>query len=381
MAAGDMGRFAASEAFPSCRFVFVAEIKKPRGETRGRVGDSMHRENNSTSAPASSEKRDPGFARIRKGFLAHLPGMSGNGVKLYLMLQFKACWFGAKRGWVEASFDDMARWCGWSTKTLQRNLEELETKPYIEIERAANQHELTRIKILKYDLEESTSAADKSDRSSTVGVDCALDRALDSAVDSAADKPVHSKPATLQNPQDLQAPKKLKEVKEVKEQKKETANAVRRRFDAERLADRTPPFKEKLQNRLEKKIESTNDSYPDWIKSCRKRGEGHPFGAKEQKAFEATGYEPDLSSPLLGFDFVTTVVDVYEETRKKDISPGNLCSRIIDRCQSERGRNDVEGYYWPPDFQDHRDRLRVQERARELMNANKAGHTGGGLKP
>jgi hypothetical protein len=298
------------------------------------------------------------------------------------MLQFKACWFGVKRGWVEASFDDMARWCGWSTKTLQRNLEDLETKPYIEIKRAANQHELTRIKILKYDLEGSTSAVDKSDQSSTVGVDCALDRALDSAVDSAADKPVHSKPATPQNPQDLQAPKKLKEVKELKEQKNETANAVRRRFDVELLADRIPPLrKEKLQNRLEKKIESTNASYPDWIKSCRKRGEDHPFGAEEQKAFEATGYTPNLSSLLLGFEFVTTVVDVYEETRKKDISPGNLCSRIIDRCQTERGRNDGEGYYWPPDFQHHRDSLRAQERARELMSANKVGHIPSGMKP
>ncbi len=32
-----MGRFATSEAFPSCRFVFVVEIKKPRGGTRGEV--------------------------------------------------------------------------------------------------------------------------------------------------------------------------------------------------------------------------------------------------------------------------------------------------------------------------------------------------------
>src|SRR5882762_8741927 len=124
------------------------------------------------SKTLSGEKLDPGFAKIRKGLLAHLPGMSGNAVKLYLMLHFKACWFAPKRGWVEASFDDMARWCGWSTKTLSRHVEELEAKPYIEVKRAANQHEVSRTKILKYDLEESTSAVDKSVQSSTVGVDC-----------------------------------------------------------------------------------------------------------------------------------------------------------------------------------------------------------------
>src|SRR5882762_3902607 len=162
------------------------------------------------SKTLSGEKLDPGFAKIRKGLLAHLPGMSGNAVKLYLMLHFKACWFGPKRGWVEASFDDMARWCGWSTKTMQRIVEELEAKPYIEVERALNQHELTRIKILKYGLEEFTSGVDKSVQSKSVGVDFAVD----SAVDSAADKTVHSKPATAQNQQDLQAPKKLERSEE-----------------------------------------------------------------------------------------------------------------------------------------------------------------------
>jgi len=349
-------------------------------------------QNNSTSA-ASSEKRDPGFARIRKGLLAHLPGMSGNAVKLYLMLQFKACWFGVKRGWVEASFDDMARWCGWSTKTIQRNLEELETKPYIEVERAANQHELTRIKILKYDLEESTSAVDKSDQSSTVGVDCALDRALDSAVDSAADKPVHSKPAILQNPQDLQAPKKLKEVKAVKEQKKETANAVRRRFDAELLADRTPLFgKEKLQNRLEEKIESTpsiqgeaGELHHQSFSSLKRKKKleariadklmetgntlDRELNADERKAFAFIKYKPINPRNLPG-GFVEVVQDVYED-HKEELSPGNLCSRVIDHCMREQQRHkdrrlktlglDPSEYYFPTDFVEHRNRLRAEE--------------------
>jgi hypothetical protein len=317
----------------------------------------------------SSGKRDPGFARIRKGFLAHLPGMSGNAVKLYLMLQFKACWFGVKRGWVEASFDDMARWCGWSTKTIQRNLEELETKPYIEVERAANQHELTRIKILKYDLEESTSAVDKSDQSRTAGVNCALDRALDSAVDSAADKPVHSKPATPQNPQDLQAPKKLKELKEVKavkEQKKETANAVRRQVDAELRASSKGSFspsekRKKLLTNVAAKIREQDDSFGSYIEICKKKGYDHPFGPDERKAFEALRYKPDLQSPLLSFDFVMAAVEVCEANEGKGVLPGNLCSKLIDYCDTERKKSG--GHYYPPDFLTHRNLLRTSERA------------------
>jgi hypothetical protein len=287
--------------------------------------------------------------------------MSGNAVKLYLMLHFKACWFGPKRGWVEASFDDMARWCGWSTKTLSRTVEKLEAKPYIEVKRAANQHELSRIKILKYDLEESTSAVDKSVQSRMVGVDC--------AVDCAADKSVHSKPASSQNTQDLQAPKKLKKLKN---QKKGEADAVRRPFDAELRSCPPPPFSRKdktklLRERLEAKIKSSGDSYTEWVKHQLSRGRRHPFGDEERRAFEATGYRPDLSSPSLSFDFVYAVVEVYEDNQSKGISPGNLCSKIIDHCQTERGRTDGIGYYWPPDFQEHRDRLRAQECVHERV--------------
>ncbi len=103
-------------------------------------------ENKSISARPSREKRDPGFVKIRRGLLAHLPGMSSNAAKLYLWFHLKASWQPPKRGRVEASFDDMARGNGWSLKTLQRTIEELETMPFIEVERATNQYELTRIK-------------------------------------------------------------------------------------------------------------------------------------------------------------------------------------------------------------------------------------------
>jgi hypothetical protein len=333
--------------------------------------------NNPTSVPAASEKRNLGFVKLRRGLREHLhrSRMSSNASTLFVWLLLSAYHSGPKRGCVETNYEDVMRGLGWYRKLLQRSIWELTRKGYVRVTPAANQHGMTIITILKFDVQEFSSAQDTG----VLTKHSAQDTAEDSAHVDSVPTTVPSRPPILQEMLDLQAPKNALEVKNKKNEKR---NAVRRRFDAERLADRTPPFrKENLQNRLEKKIESTNDSYLDWIDSCRKRGEGHPFGTEEQKAFEATGYKPDLGSPLLSFDFVTTVVDVYEETRKKDISAGNLCSRIIDRCQSERERNYGEGYYWPPDFQDHRDRLRIQERARELMSANKVGHTGSGVKP
>jgi hypothetical protein len=283
---------------------------------------------------------------------------------LYLWFHLKAFWQPPKRGRVEASFDDMARGNGWSLKTLQRTIEELETIPFIEVERATNQYELTRIRIVKYDLEESTSALDKSVQSDTAG----LDYAEVSGVDKFDCSTVHSKPASQQHQHDLQAPKKVKEVKELKNG---TADAVRRPFDAKLPLSEQRGFspsekKKKLTARLAKAISANQDSYRTFIEYEISRGREHPFGDEERQAFSATGYKPDLNSPLLSFDFVMTVLDVYEQTRRKVILPGNLCSRIIDRCQSEKERNDGEGYHWPPDFQEHRDRLREQERLSDV---------------
>jgi hypothetical protein len=61
----------------------------------------------------------------------HLPEMSERSVKLYVWLLLSARWEGSKRGWVEASFEDMATRNGCSTKTVQWALEELEKKPYM----------------------------------------------------------------------------------------------------------------------------------------------------------------------------------------------------------------------------------------------------------
>jgi len=148
------------------------------------------------------------------------------------------------------------------------------------------------------------------------------------------------------------------------------ANAVRHPIDAERLAS-VPSFKsasrfKKTQNlkaHLVAKIEKDGGSYAHWIEDCQKRGWEHPFGDEEREAFAATGYEPDLNDPLLGSDFVMTVVDVCEEKRGKDMSAGNLCSAIIDRCDKEIKQG--FGTYYPPSFVEHRDQLRAKERATE----------------
>jgi hypothetical protein len=304
--------------------------------------------------------------------------MSGNEAKFYLWLQLTAYFSGPNRGCVEASYEDMARANGFSSRTLQRVIEGLERKPYIEVERAANQHELTRIKILKYDLADPNSAVDKPDHSNSDGVDSAVDSGVDKFDRSA----VHSNvPMSLER-EGLQA---LKNAVEVKKEKKGTADAVRRRFDAElpiansdsSTAKPNPSSKrsEKLRARLAEKIGLADDRYASYIAWCLKRGESHPFGDDEQDAFRALGYKPDLSSDHLSSCFVMSVLHIYEEHRDKGVTPGNMCSKVLDYCQSNRKKDITlggsgDGYYWPPDFQEHRNRLRERERQKESISAS-----------
>lgn len=158
----------------------------------------------------SREKRNPGFAPIRRGLLEHWPSMSANARSFYVWLHLSAYWQdGPKRGAVEASFEDMARANGWSLKVLRGAIEELEAKPYVEVDRAANQHELTRIKILKYDREESESAPSLQGSSSEVGT--SLAPSLAPSLQGSSEG--RSKPAEPQNLNGLHAPKKVKKLR------------------------------------------------------------------------------------------------------------------------------------------------------------------------
>jgi len=304
--------------------------------------------------------------------------MSSNAVKLYVWLHLSACFSGSKRGCVEASFDDIARALGWTSKTLQRTIEELERRPYVRVERAANQYELTTIRILRYD-RHSNSGVDKFDHSNSD----AVDSAVDNGVDKFDHGGVHSNPPMPLEDQSLRA---SKNAVEVKKEKKEL-DAVRRRFDAElpvassSLKAKPNPNpssngRAKLQARIARRIANADERFSSYIEACLKRGHPHPFGADEQDAFRAVGYKPDLSSDHLSFSFVMSVVNVYEEHRDKGVTPGNLCSKVIDYCTTNRKKDitlggNGDGYYWPPDFQQHRDRLRRQERQEESVLPSK----------
>jgi hypothetical protein len=309
----------------------------------------------------SSEKRDPGFVKLRRGLLMHLPEMSERAVKLYVWLLLSARWEGFKRGWVEASFEDMAASNGCSTKTVQRALEELENKPYVEVHRATSQHQLTRIKILKFDIEEPTSTVDKSVHSSDVGVDTGADR----GADRPSDRSVHTSPSIELSAKDLQASKKYRS-KEVK--KEGRLDAVRRPFDAE-LPVAPPPFrgasrlkkKQNLTARLAKAIQVNGNQF----KGDLDRDER----AVLQAAVNATRYQRK-DSTVITDGFACTLIEVYEKHKNGETSPGNLCSKVIDRCLSQQEAckktgADPSEYYWPPDFQQNRDRLRQEERRLE----------------
>jgi hypothetical protein len=156
---------------------------------------------------ASNQKRNPGFVQIRRGLLTHLRGMSGNAVKLYLWLHLSAYWFGPKRGCVEVSYDGVMLGLGWYRKLVQRCIRELVQKSYIQVTRAANQHEVTTIKILRFNVGECDSGEDTSVSTKNH----AEDRAEDSAQHPGVPTSVPSSPSISQNSHGLQAHKKAVE--------------------------------------------------------------------------------------------------------------------------------------------------------------------------
>jgi hypothetical protein len=95
-----------------------------------------------------------------------------------------------------------------------------------------------------------------------------------------------------------------------------------------------------------------------------------PWGETEIAAFEAIRYPIDPDSPLITHGFVEAVTTVYEEWHGK-VNAWIMCCKVIDECQ--RMMNPGEkmvptAALYPPDFQDHRDRLREEERAAEATD-------------
>lgn len=85
-------------------------------------------------------------------------------------------------------------------------------------------------------------------------------------------------------------------------------------------------------------------------------------------AFNATGFKPVLSDGTVGVGFLMIVAEVFYEQESRsesgDLTPGNLCSRIIDACMKSKPR-----IPYPPSFVEHRDKLREVERQREQSAA------------
>jgi hypothetical protein len=319
-------------------------------------------QNNKAVAPTtSSKKRKLGFAPIRRGLLEHLPVMSSNAVKLYLWFHLKAYWSGPRRGYVEASFDDMAHGNGWSYNMVRRTVEELIRKGYIEVACAANQYQLTAIEILNFDLEESDSAVSTDEHTKPANNSAVSSGALN-AVSTGERSSEHSKPGNAQSNQELEASKKAKKVKEVKNAG--NRDAVRRPFDAglRTVSERFSPKKrrENLESRITEKGFKNETFFNE------------DLDEDQRAAFAATGYTP-RDPQTLSDGFVNAVEVIWGKYKGTDISPGILCTKIIDCCMREQESNKKLGvpesdYYWPPDFGDYRNRLRDQERAHEKSN-------------
>lgn len=238
----------------------------------------------------SSEKRNSNFVIVRRGVFRpeHWANMSGNEAKLFVWLLGAAHWSGAKRGLVETTFEDMARANGLSYSTVQRTIAKLEEKPYIEVERAINQNGLTIIKILKYDVPEDESTPVRSgqiDRSKVRS-----GRRSGQRSGQRSGKIDRSKPASSQNPQDLQAPKKSRSKKEEKVSHdgpdrtfhtRKTKNLSLKGKAWEELEVKSlPAMFEPFVNLVEKNPRGADEHFVDWAKRimdlCAEEGTEYP---------------------------------------------------------------------------------------------------------
>jgi hypothetical protein len=86
-----------------------------------------------------------------------------------------------------------------------------------------------------------------------------------------------------------------------------------------------------------------------------------------RRAFKVIEYLCDLSSTVLGREFCWNVRKVVEESQNETPRPKKweLCERILDECYETWSGvgtySDVDPPYWPPDFNDHINRLFERE--------------------
>jgi hypothetical protein len=139
-------------------------------------------------------------------------------------------------------------------------------------------------------------------------------------------------------------------------------NAVSSQENGDALLRLPNSGKKTLEENVQAKIDEQDGTFAAYVEWSEKRNFGHPFDADTQKAFAAMEYKPDLNSRRLTRDFVTCAVDVYEAHCDDGMAPTLLCTKVIDECLKRQAAESNGCYFWPPDFQAHRNRLRAPGR-------------------
>jgi hypothetical protein len=116
---------------------------------------------------------EKGYVPLRRGLLEHLPTLPANDFKVYGYLLMKAKNTGLGKGAYATTTRAMADDLGMDRESVIASVRRLETrrpKPFIEVDRAKNQHALTVYKILRFDPagagRESQPATDSAGRES-----------------------------------------------------------------------------------------------------------------------------------------------------------------------------------------------------------------------
>jgi hypothetical protein len=217
----------------------------------------------------SSEKRNLGWVKIRRGLRDHLhrSRMSSNASTLFVWLLLSAYHSGPKRGCLETNIDDLMRGLGWSRSMVKRTIEELVRKDYILFSGAANQHGLGTITIFKFDVESRDSARSTTEPSTDHNISARL-----SAQSTCEPSSELSNPSISQNEHGLQTPKNVKKYRNKEEVEEDAATAS---------------FQESLKPR-------SQEIHPCWNAIGQR-----PFGSpKFQRVWELTRDEQPDELPL-----------------------------------------------------------------------------------
>jgi len=115
----------------------------------------------------------------------------------------------------------------------------------------------------------------------------------------------------------------------------------------------------KLQKRLAAKIAAEGERLADYLDRWRKDGEPYPGWWPDLMAgCQGLRYQLKERSELVHAGFTSAIYSVWEDYADAGLPASTLCSKVMDLCHRD-------GVPWPPDFQEHRDRLRQQERQQE----------------